>query len=61
VASVNTVTGWPSARPRRSAEARVMAETICWPLTWLARYDDGPHNGMPLEMWAPACCPVLLS
>src|SRR5215211_6376215 len=30
---MNTVTGWPSARPRRSAEARVMAETIGWPLT----------------------------
>jgi hypothetical protein len=33
VALMNTVTGWPSARPRRSAEARVMAETICWPST----------------------------
>src|SRR5512132_3964231 len=33
VALMNTVTGWPSARPRRSAEARVMADTICWPAT----------------------------
>src|SRR5512133_2888816 len=33
VALMNTVTGWPSARPRRSAEERVIAETICWPST----------------------------
>src|SRR5215216_645046 len=33
VALMNTVTGWPWARPRRSAEERVIAATISWPAT----------------------------